>query len=276
MRKHQLRFDHRDYLVFSYNSISDYLADAEDTDKNDLGHEAGFSHWKGTKSWEEAVELARFGWTEVAKEMTAQLKVALKNTKTDEIIKNVLDVCGYQANVPMYLVGVPTNMIRQNRVRQKAKVVNVIKPMGATANVSREQYVKAGVECMRIINALEKRGYAVNLFIASASRVSGRYATILVKVKSSNERLNVSKMAFFLASPSVHRRFNFSLIQKHVSHGGSVGGTQDPCTAREMMKVIESAKIVGPCYTLDSSLGQGFTGKSAEDMVDSMVKHFEK
>lgn len=276
MRKHVLEFHHRQYQVYSYNSISDYLADAEDTDKHDLGHNSFSPHWTGTKSWEEAVELARFGWTEVAKEMTAQLKVALKNTKTDEIIKNVLDVCGYQANVPMYLVGVPTNMIRQNRVRQKAKVVNVIKPMGATSNVSREQYVKAGVECMRIINALEKRGYAVNLFIASASEVGSKYATFLVKVKSSNERLNVSKLAFFLASPSVHRRFNFSLIQKHVSHGGSVGSTQDPWTAREMMKVIENAKIVGPSYTLDSSLGQGFTGKSAEDMVDSMVKHFEK
>lgn len=276
MRKHTLEFHHRQYQVYTYNSISDYLEDAEDTSEHDMGHDTYDPHWKGTKSWEEAVELARYGWDEVAKDMTAQLKVALKNTKTDEIVKNVLDVCGYQANVPMYLAGVPTNMIRQNRVRQKAKVVNVIKPMGATANVSREQYVKAGVECMRIINALEKKGYAVNLFIASASKVNDRYATFMVKVKSSSERLNVSKLAFFLASPSVHRRFNFSLIQKHVSHGGTVGGTQDPWTARDMMKVIEDAKIVGPSYTLDSSLGQGFTGKSAEDMVDSMVRAFEK
>lgn len=276
MRKHVLEFHHSKYQVYMYNSISDYLADADDTSKSDIGHSTYDPSWIGTKTWEEAVELARHGWDEVAKDMTAKLKVALKNTKADEVVKNVLDVCGYQANVPMYLVGVPTNMIRQNRVRQKAKVVNVIKPMGATANVSRKQYVNAGVECMRIVSALEKKGYAVNLYIASASHVGSGYATFMVKLKSSNERLNVSKLAFFLASPSVHRRFNFSLIQKHVSHGGSVGGTQDPWTARDMMKVIEDAGIVGKSYTLDSSLGQGFTGKSAEDMVDSMIKAFEK
>lgn len=276
MIKHETKFYGSRFQIFEYRSINDYLTDAETMKyANTEGHSTWNKSWSGSDSYDSALEMARFGWDEVAKEMTAQLKVALKNQQVDTQVKSILDVCGFQCNVPMYLAGAPNNMIRQQRVTHKSKVINLIKPMGATANVSRDQYVKAGVECMKIINALEKKGYAVNLYVASASRhgSSQGYSSFMVKIKNANERLNVSKLAFFLASPSVHRRFNFALMKKYGFSG--VGGTQDPRVAREMMKTVEEAGVVKNAYVLDSSLGQGFTGKSAEDMVDSLVKHFE-
>ena len=76
------------------------------------------------------------------------------------------------------------------------------------------------IKTLQIINKLESQGYRCNLNVFwCISEKSLRYSlnckiiAVKIKVKSSSEKLNISKLAFPLVHPSMLRRLLFRFIE---------------------------------------------------------------
>lgn len=192
-----------------------------------------------TKNFEEAVELMRNGWDDMASELTQKLKVATQHDAPVMKQRNVLSVQGYQPVVPLYLAGVPTNMISKQLVPAKSKVVNVTKSVDYSSSISTNTIVRESIKAMQIVKKLEAQGCRCNLFVAIGSVEKNTSIFCKVKVKNANERLNVSKLAFPMVHPSMLRRLFFRFIEVHPSITREfVGGYGRPSTFGQLKTVF--------------------------------------
>lgn len=175
--------------------------------------DSGWSAFKftGTNSFDDAVDLMKNGWTDMSQKLTQRLKAVAK----PEIIRqqrNVLSVQGYQPIVPLYLAGVPTNMVSKQMVAVKSKVINVTKMVNYAGRVKAETIQEESIKAMLVVKKLEAQGYRVNLNVALGTE-EDRQVLVKVRIKSANEKLNVSKLAFPMVHPSMLRRLFFRYIE---------------------------------------------------------------
>lgn len=169
------------------------------------------TNWFGTKSFDEATDLFKNGWNVGAEELTKKLKIAETQQEVQTTYKNILSVCGYQAIVPMYLNGQPNNMVSKKIIPIKNKVITINKIISVSASVSSETMKNESIKCFQIIKKIEASGIRVNLNLM----ISTGHVCIKIRLKSSNEKLNVSKLAFPLVHPSMFRRLYFRFIETY-------------------------------------------------------------
>jgi hypothetical protein len=178
-----------------------------------LYSKAGKYNFTGTNSFDEAVELLLHGWSEEAKILNE--KLSKMNIEENHKEKSIYDVVGFQASVPRYLQGIPTNMISKKKVIEKKKTVSIIKDICYSAKVTKEMIEKESLDVLQKVRALENEGRRVNIYIlCCCSNEDGYNASdngymLKVKIKSASERLNISKVAFPLIHPSMQRRIEF-------------------------------------------------------------------
>lgn len=173
----------------------------------------------GTKSFDEAVELFKNGWSEMSERLSNRLKAEGKFEPT-MTHRNVQSVQGYHPIVPLYLMGIPNNMIIKKMVPMKQKVVTLNKSLDYSSRVKTEQIVEESIKAFRIIQKLESQNYRVNLNLVigvsgSMWNSSGEKYFIRIRLKSANEKLNISKLSFPLVHPSMLRRLYFRFIEVH-------------------------------------------------------------
>lgn len=169
------------------------------------------SDWYATRTFDEATGLFKNGWTIGAEKLTKQLKIARLDTQQQTAYRNVLSVCGYQAIVPLYLQGVPNNMVNRKMVPVKQKVITLNKVVSVSASVSAKTMEQESIKCFQIINKIEASGIRVNLNLM----ISTGHVCVKIRLKSAGERLNVSKLAFPLVHPSMFRRLYFRFIETY-------------------------------------------------------------
>lgn len=178
-----------------------------------LSSHTGDKEFTDTKNYKEAKDLLESGWTIKAEEITTELN---KSKLTIETFKQFYDVVGFQASVPRYLQGIPTSMVNRKKVTKKKKVITLNSYISYSANVSAETITKNSIEALKVVQAFESQGYRVNLniFFGSHTNSSKKQIIILkVRIKSANERLNISKVAFPLVHPSMLRRIVFKFME---------------------------------------------------------------
>ncbi len=164
-------------------------------------------NFTGTHSYEEAMDLFTNGWHAESKVLTEKLSAM----KIDKNYKEKMsyDVVGFQASVPRYLQGIPTNMINKKKVVQKQKIITITKNCSYLASVSAEAIQKSSILALHLIRTLEARGYKVNVNYLNVTAGTKQALITKIKLKSANERLNISKLAFPLVHPSMMRRIMF-------------------------------------------------------------------
>lgn len=168
------------------------------------------------QNFEEALNALKNGWEDGAKKINDMLtKTYISANKTKTISK--YDVVGFQASVPRYLQGIPTNMINQKKMPAKQKVVTIVKHIGFLGNVKSEEIMENSVKALAIIKRMEEQGTRCNLDIISPVYVGDFLnreeceMVIRIRIKNSTERLNVGKFAFAIANPDMLRRIVFAL-----------------------------------------------------------------
>lgn len=167
------------------------------------------NNWYGTKSFNEAADLFKNGWQAGAEELTRKLKVKETEKDVQTTYRNILSMCGYQAIVPMYLNGQPNNMVNKKIVPIKNKVITLTKILSASSSVSSETMKYESIKCFQIIKKIEASGIRVNLNLM----ISTGHVCVKIRLKSANEKLNVSKLAFPLVHPSMFRRLYFKFVE---------------------------------------------------------------
>lgn len=207
----------------------------------------GDKQFTKTESFSEAVELFKNGWSDMATKLVQKLKVIESKTEPTMKPRNTLSVAGYQAIVPLYLQGVPNNMVNKKMVPVKQKVITLNKSIDYNGGVDADDIVEESIKAMQIVKKLEAQGYRCNLNIVLGT--SAGYPTkqfvVKVRIKSANEKLNVSKLAFPLVHPSMLRRlfFRFIEVYPHVTKS-FVGGYGRPATSSEMRQIFKNEYLL--------------------------------
>ena len=195
-----------------------------------LSTEEGSKSFCKTSSYKEAEDLLTKGWNEPLE----QLKKGTQNFKvtgTRERNKIATDVVGYQACVPRAILGLPDSMYNTKRVMQKVKTITLVYDIGALSNVDADDYIKAGIKILNIISMLESKGLKVSLdinFGAYKGGTKGKEEVVnaRIKLKDFKDNLDIKKIAFPIAHPSMLRRIFFKWMERHpkMTNGGFRSG----------------------------------------------------
>jgi hypothetical protein len=215
-----------------FKSIEDFIGYINDTPLNALFRweqhcsVIGDYRFTGTRSYEEAMGLLKNGWDDMAKRIETKLNLIANEVQPKTTQRSKYDVVGFQASVPRYLQGIPTNMINKKPVVQKQKVITIVKHIGYLWDVSADKIVENSIKALMIVKKIEAQGYRVNLDVISPAEEGNEIAICRVRVKSASERLNVSKVAFPMVHPDMLRRmvFRFREVNPEIkNHGWSSG-----------------------------------------------------
>ena len=206
---------HKKVFYREFDSIHEFVEYIENTPLNSVfkweklgSTDTSQYSWYTTKNYEEAQTKLHYGDKSMAEKLTGLLKVQ-KHSQNMLVQKPNYDVAGYQASVPRYLQGIPTNMVNKKAVVQKQKVVTITKNIGYLGHYSGQQIIDEAIKAVKLINTIEANGVRCNLYVSSLAEAGNTAVGFRVKIKSASERMNISKLAFPLANPSMLRRFSF-------------------------------------------------------------------
>lgn len=201
-------------LINTFSDISEFYKFINTTPRRNSARKESEENdydFSGTNNLEEAYNLLLGGDEKLFNKFKSLNKISV-----DKLLGNVInrpkqrnDVVGFQANVPQYLLGLPTNMINQEPKKISQKVLNIIINLTVSCGVSRDKINKVGNLYVQVLDLLEKAGYRVNLYILQCSESNDNYYYSLVRIKTDREPFNIKKCIFPIMHPSMHRRIFF-------------------------------------------------------------------
>lgn len=194
-------------LEFLTNTPSNgkYPGDSNDKDKS-------AERFTMTKTFDEAFSLLLKGWTHASEKMTNALKTRPQPAPIKRQ-RSVYSVAGHTASVPRYLQGIPTNMVSSVPDRRKQPVVVINHSICYASRWKAEDIMEEGIKALQVVQAIEASNRNVKLNIICISKDDEYKRGFKVTIKQPGERLNISKMAFPLAHPSMLRRMFFRYME---------------------------------------------------------------
>lgn len=168
----------------------------------------------GTQSFKEAEEIMAHGYTKILPEIKKGMMQANASMVPMQRRRVTTGVQGYAPHVPNAIQGLPNSMIRTDSQPQKVKAVSIVYNMTQNAGTNEREFTKCGVVILSLVNKLELSGCRVNLKVAfMTSKAGGELAIGTVDVKSYAEHLDLQKLTFPIAHPSMFRRFGFKWLE---------------------------------------------------------------
>lgn len=219
--------------IETFNSISAFMnaissRENNDNMKRDHSSQRNDYSFFGTKDYEEATRLITNGWEEKLSEIKKQFTSSIKQNSNGTINKRRTynHVVGYAPNVPNAILGLPQSMINSQTEAQKVKVVSLIYSPTANCGTDIDTFIKAGIVILNIVHQLELNGIRVNLQIAAKDSMDygNNFSAVFVTIKNYREALDIKKVAFPIAHPSMLRRFGFKWLETFPNLQGDFSG----------------------------------------------------
>lgn len=218
------RYDH----IEIFNSISELLSTLQRRQNNGVmasshASEENDNSFTRTRSFKEAIELLVNGYSDILGKVKKNYNINTNVLKQEYVrikSKNVNSVFGGYANVPRALMGLPKDLCNRKVVVNKVKVITVFYCLTTDAFTDTSSIMRAGISVLSAINLLEISGVQVKLFSVF---YTGREVSIMknckevvlgaVKLKDYSDRINLLKMCFPLAHPSMLRRIGLKFLE---------------------------------------------------------------
>lgn len=177
---------------------------------------AGYD-FTGTYSYKEAVELFLNGYDKILPEIksgvlknTAKFKELFVGTKS----KPIADVVGSYPDVPKYLMGLPQSMNDRTREVQKVKTIDIIYAPQGPWYIDSRTFIQGGIAVLSAIQILENTGISISLSCTMYTGYENEEAVIgTVQLKDYKDRLDLKKLCFPIAHPSMLRRIGFRFLE---------------------------------------------------------------
>ena len=168
----------------------------------------------GTKSYDEAISLFETGYTEILERIKTGVGSNLKETESVNRRTVRTGVVGYAPHVPNAILGLPNSMILTEQQSQKIKTVSIVVGITENCGTAAEEFIKSGIAALSVVNTLELRGYRVALKVAFWCAEGGNErAWGTITLKDYREHMDIQKLCFPLAHPSMFRRFGFKWLE---------------------------------------------------------------
>lgn len=210
----------------------------------------GRDSWAGTKTYEEALNLFNNGWTDKVEEIRKSLVQFEKAQERDVSYQKrrpTSSVVGFAPHVPNAILGLPNSMIMTERTPMKAKAVCIVYNMTMNAGTDSNDILQAGIAVLKIAYAMELRGYRVRIDVVPFCAGIGREnAACIVCVKDWRQHIDIKKVAFPIANPSMFRRLGFRWLEStpnltETAFRGGYGTSFED--AEREKKVLKSAGV---------------------------------
>ena len=219
MRETTKAYGKKTSYIREFDGLNEFESYITNTPLNDtfrwqkLSSTDGSYGFTQTHSYEEATKLFKDGWDKMAQDLTKKLKIIQNQVVDAQVQKILYDVVGFQASVPRYLQGIPTSMVNKKRVPVKQRVITLNKDISYNCGITTEQIIEASVQTLQLIKKIEAQGIRVNLNLVWGVTAGDTKEVAKIRLKSANERLNISKLAFPLVHPSMLRRLCFRYLE---------------------------------------------------------------
>lgn len=179
-------------------------------------------------------------------------------------------VVGVAPNVPAYIAGAPNSMINVRVQKQKQKVVSVGYNSAVFGGVRANDIIAGGAKLVSALMILEARGIKANVYCLDLDTKGEHYVSYSIKIKSSGQKFDTLRMAYFLAHPSMNRRHKFRFTE--VTEGVTcsfVGGYG--CPETNDAKIVEHFRT--NCHlNLDAAFNySSLSWMSVEEIINKIL-----
>lgn len=167
--------------------------------------------WSDTKTMDEALELARYGWEDGRQHLRQAVgRIALDQlVGRRPIVESRLDFAGDEVDIGAYLHGEPECMV-DYQVRQDTHGKQAMMYVNASmaSHVSSERIMQRGGALYAAIEALRTEGYSLGLTMVDSTKNNSfsHYVEYQIPVVQPGEYLGIDTAAFCLAHPAFLRR----------------------------------------------------------------------
>ena len=250
-----------------------YHADSWDEFLTDLKHKPILSEWEdkaesikgsqkftGSKSYEDSLDLAERG----CKTTREAIHSASFKVSTDFIPEWETAPVGVFPCIPAYAAGVPEDMFTPSEwgMPVPKPVVRIVVNITAAHYVDKEHIINRGAAIVQLIDRVQLAGQRVELVAAFHAKELGCNDTYeySVVVKRAEEPVDLDRIAYAIAHPSMLRRTMFRIMEQTVPHEVSGYG--------EVTDFMESVK--GRDLYIQSMLG-GSAGYETREVAKATV-----
>ncbi|MCM1294499.1 MAG: hypothetical protein NC311_02985 [Muribaculaceae bacterium] len=187
-----------------------------------------FNDWCGTKTFQEAMDLARNGWNDLDKIIPNVQRFPLPKIKSVSDMVCRYNVAGGAVDIGRYLAGMPDcmrHMAVNDEFMRPAKCMKLLFTFDIHCGYSAMQLASAGYRAYEMVDMMESanihtevvfhvRDQAMALGVERKPCCTGIY-DVYVTVKKPDEVLNLSRIMFAMAHPSMLRRLVFSEMERN-------------------------------------------------------------
>lgn len=167
-----------------------------------------------THSYDEAKKLYQFGYTEVLDKIKIAMNQPIKANATINRRQVITNVIGYAPHVPNAILGLPNSMILTKSQPQKTKAMSICYCITENCETDSEEFIRSGIAILGVINSLELQGVRVKLRIVFYCAKEGEERAFgTVDIKDYREHLDLQKLCFPIAHPSMFRRIGFKWLE---------------------------------------------------------------
>lgn len=167
---------------------------------------ASFGNWEGVKTYDEALGYLRNGYQPTVDKLREKTKITDPGQKRISFQNNIV---GSAPVVPLALRGVPNCMVDTKMKQIKCKVIDVYYDMTCSCGTSSSDIIANGQKVLGAILDLESQGYRINLYAVQSYNDSISSDILAVKIKSSNQPLDLKRMSFPLTHTAFFRVIGF-------------------------------------------------------------------
>ena len=127
-------------------------------------------------------------------------------------------VAGQRACIPSYCAGVPNHMVYMDDTsnRNAMPIVRIYADIGATVGTHSSAMINKGSAVVALVDQIEQAGQRVELIACQRSETRGcayDEQHVFITVKAADELLDLDRVAFAMAHPSMLRRINFRIME---------------------------------------------------------------
>ena len=260
-----------------FDSIDNFMKIIESRPKNEVmkhknSSRTGDKNFTGTNNYEEALDLLKNGYEKPLERIKGEIAKDLKISQSRPRRTPRNAVVGFVPNVPNYLLGIPEQMITINQTPQKVKAISIAYMIGNNCGTSAKALENAGITILNVINRLELSGIRVNLDIVMfCSSEGNEWQIASVNAKSYREQLDIKKLCFPIAHPSMFRRFGFAWLERSTDMKNDFSwGYGHSATEREEKEVSELI-----CKENELFITQDHVSKmTVDELLDFVNKKF--
>lgn len=250
------RFNQR---VLRFDSWLDFIAEA--TRKGDCSRRSSREPAKyspdfyGEAEWEDTVKLANHGWVEqinnvnlMTEEIRDELKIDLQKA-----MDPYWDVQGVSFNMDRYLTGEPECVmnIRPIEVAKPGRVITLLVSCSASAGVNQQKLIERGLAICGLIEALRYMQHGVEVWVEQTVTRGSDMLSTLVNVKQASEHMDMGKVIFAIAHPTMLRRMVFSVEENQPREWRRRIGVGDEGFGYGMPHNLACKDIVGAAIELE-------------------------